>query len=212
MIETRHPFVFWLVWVAASWAGLILGMGIGNWGLFLVLASARCGELVYNDPSCSIWGYVALGLGGLICGGVIGLFQSWVLRRKQIVSSARWIVASMLGWMTGTLIGMGVLPIVVGSPAGNPVRYGWIALAYGIVGAVIGGMQWPVIRSHLKQSAWWIPATIVATALWGLASAVTGGNLITWGIRGAVTGSVLVWLVGHRSCATSAAQWPPNMT
>jgi hypothetical protein len=205
MIETRRSFAFWLVWVAASWAGLILGMGIGNWSLALVSASAQCSDLIHKDASCAIWGYVALGLSGLICGGVIGSFQSWVLRRQRIVSSARWILVSMLGWMTGTIIGMGLLPILVGSPGGNLWRYGGSALVYGILGAVIGGMQWPVIRPHLKQSAWWIPTTILATALWGLASAVTGGNLITYGISGAITGSVFVWLPGHRTLATSAA-------
>ncbi len=205
MIETKRLWALWLVWVGASWVGLILGMGIGNWILALVLVSAQCGEPLYDSPACRVWTYLALALSSLVCGGVIGLLQSRALRLLHITLPARWVPSSMLGWMAGMILGIGLLPLAIGSPSGDALRYGSVGAVYGITGAVIGGVQWWALRSRLANAAWWIPATILATALWGTVSAWTGGNPATWSVAGAITGGVLVWLLRRHSPALIAA-------
>jgi hypothetical protein len=105
---------------------------------------------------------------------------------------AFWAVA-FLGFPLG-----GALANVLIGPITTPVRAG---LAGTITGAILGGVQWLVLRTTMPLPLWWVVATSAGMAL-GLALSVaffgteTSGNELLW--RAAITGlsiGIAQWLV-----------------
>ena len=165
-------------WVLMSIAGFFIGLMLRR-GLLDLLFYVTSG------------GLPAKVLEGVIIGLVIGLAHLFILPAR-IPRSAWFVGASALGWAIGW-----------GS--------GW-SLAWGLLGALsltfaaVGGLaglftgigQWFMLRRHLAQAGWWIPANAVG---WSVALAL--GSLVRatfgWPLAGAVAGSVtgytLIWLL-----------------
>jgi len=67
-------------------------------------------------------------------------------------------------------------------------------------GAVVGILQWLVLRRQVSRAGWWVLASTVGL---GLSMAVAGafldmelvGLLVGGAVLGAVTGGALVWLL-----------------
>jgi hypothetical protein len=94
----------------------------------------------------------------------------------------QWTALTMLGLIAGLAIALPLgAPIfgVLGAMAGTPV-------VLGIVGLILGGAQWPVMRRHINLSKWWILASSV-----GMAIGLTAGVVTVEQIGRAIVGGPL---------------------
>ncbi len=184
---------FWLGWVAAS----TVGMFIGFFMIFLIygLLEALLGSAVTDDLFEIEW---LLGLVlGIMLGIVVGILQ-WLVLQGRVSRVGWWILASAAA-------GYGIsLAFFIGIE--ESLSFGLFLRFTGVAalgGAVMGTLQWLVLRGKVSRAGWWVLASAVGWALgmavsraisWGpddavLALAVTGA------VMGAVTGAALVWLL-----------------
>ena len=114
---------------------------------------------------------------------------------------ALWALA-FLGFPLGGTLAYGLI-----GPITTPVRAG---LAGAITGAVVGGVQWLVLRTTMPLPVWWVVVTSAGMAL-GLALSVavfgaqTAGTQLLW--RAAITGlsiGLAQWLVLQQVVPQSA--------
>ncbi len=112
-----------------------------------------------------------------------GIGQSWVLNR-HFPERGQWAIATAIGWLLGGLLSTRILAVLIPdiSIALNLFVFPLIA------GAVMGLLQWRVLRQYLPQVGWW----------WILVGAV--GTAIQF--PGMVMGGVIVWLMGQRTVDT----------
>jgi len=149
-------------------------------------------------------------LGSTIAGLVLGLVQ-WPHVQPHLIYARWWPLASALGALVGTLLGVGVGALL------QPLE--WVASVATVVvaTAVLGVAQWWILRQQVARAGWWI----VANALgWGLGllggfvvvglgfvleptlalpgDMFTGGAIggaIAGAIGGTISGGVLLWLL-----------------
>ena len=116
----------------------------------------------------------------------------------------QWVLATAVGWAAGETVAFAV-------PEDN-VAIG--ALHTAVIGALIGAVQWLVLRRWLAGAGWWVAASAAGMALGGgaafAASFATGADVIQpWAL--AVLGAPLgiaQWLVLRRWLA-GAGWWVP---
>ena len=103
----------------------------------------------------------------------------------------RWVLTNIVGFTVGGAIAGGAAK-AMGQPFNEvvhsvaeavPIQARTAGVALTLWAVVVGTMQWLVLRKHLKQAGWWIPATIVG---WALAGGVSGS--LSGVMGGAVTG------------------------
>ena len=138
---------------------------------------------------------------------IFGLFQTvvgigqWLVLRDCLIGADRWVGASAAG---GILIGIG---------AGTLQTETSLPVTYGALGAVLGILQWLVLRQGTKRAGWWLlvcPAgwalgTLAVTRLddlWarlGIKLPETAGLAVAFGMlsgaAGILTGAVMAWIL-----------------
>jgi hypothetical protein len=96
---------------------------------------------------------------GALLGIALGAVQSAVLHRRFHLGIV-WLVASAVGAALGLEAAIAIAKIA--GPG-----------AYGIVlGGVVGGAQWAVLRTRVRQAAWWVLTSTVALSVAVLSCAV----------------------------------------
>ena len=143
-------------------------------------------------------------------GSIAGVLQ-WPFLRRHISGSPRWILVSSVG----ACITLVISGVVVSSNA---------YLYFALEGAVLGLMQWLVLRRQLASAGWWIGASTIGWLAGGLGTAAAGAvytllsdhlsdeaalvsahtapNMIGGALCGVVTGvSLAVLLRGQKSLA-----------
>ena len=119
----------------------------------------------------------AEGVRWAMAGAVIGVMQ-WLVLRQHIPQAGWWVLATTAGWAMG-----GVVSWAMGFAAAGPMVRTVDQVIFGAVtGAVVGAMQWGILRRHVPQAGWWVLASAAGSAV---------GGLVSW----AVTGIALVWLL-----------------
>ncbi len=183
----------WLWWVVAG----VVGWGVG-WGLGWSEV-----EFLSVDVAAAEYGGVVVGV------TVAGVLQ-WLVLRRQIARAAWWIVASLV---SGVVAG-GVI-YGVGGDAGftaevaRDLDVGWVVEA-GLYGAVLGVLQWLVLRGQVALSGLWVLASTVGWIVGDpVCSSLMGFGTLSWvvfgAVYGAITGLVLVWLLRQPSPAAAMA-------
>lgn len=183
----------WLWWVVAGVVGWGLGWGLG-WSEV---------EFLSVDVAAAEYGGVVVGV------TVAGVLQ-WLMLRRQIARAAWWIVASLV---SGVVAG-GVI-YGVGGDAGftaevaRDLDVGWVVEA-GLHGAVLGVLQWLVLRGQVALSGLWVLASTVGWIVGDpVCSSLMGFGTLSWvvfgAVYGAITGLVLVWLLRQPSPAAAMA-------
>jgi hypothetical protein len=105
--------------------------------------------------------------------------------------SGWWVIASALGWSAGFSIG-----------AAFAQRLGLSDIFFGVIvgfvtGAILGILQWLVLRQNVLSAGWWVPASIFAwtSSMLYYRPGVTGAGAYYGILSGLVTGTVLLWLI-----------------
>ncbi|MDE5095705.1 MAG: hypothetical protein O4804_16225 [Trichodesmium sp. St11_bin5] len=111
----------------------------------------------------------------------------------------QWVLANMVGWFVGLFV-FGFLGEVVDNTIGS---FG-LAVFGTVFGAVVGSLQWWVLRKRLSQARWWILATVLASAIL-FSTAVVLSNAVSdvvsnTVIQGVVISSLMGLVIG-------SAQW-----
>jgi len=123
--------------------------------------------------------------GGII-GASIGALQ-WVVLRRRLSRAAWWVVATTLGMGLGFALVRVVTPTVSEVLGGGPV-YGLVN--GGLVGTLVGTLQWLVLRQHVCRAGWWVLASALGT---GVSFAL--GQVVGQLVGVALTGTALVWIL-----------------
>ena len=173
----------WLWWVVAGVVGWAAGWGLG-WSEV---------EFWSVDIAAAEYGGVVVGV------TVVGALQ-WLMLRRQLAGAAWWIVASLV---SGVVAG-GVI-YGVGGDAGftaevaRDLDVGWVVEA-ALYGAVLGVLQWLVLRRQVALSGLWVLASTVGWVVGDpVCSSLMDFGTLSWvvfgAVYGAITGLVLVWLL-----------------
>jgi len=130
---------------------------------------------------------------GLLIGAALGTMH-WLVLRRRIRQAYLWVVASVVG---GVVLAM--LSLAMGGAVGG--------LLGGLrIGAVLGIMQWLVLRRWISRAYLYLLASIggfalalsageaVGFSLGGSAGWLAGGTILGI-ITGTITGAALVWLL-----------------
>jgi hypothetical protein len=175
-----------------------------DWGLGLLWVLGTVVGWIVGFTLCEAFNdfLESLSADGVIIGTAVGLGQ-WLALRRSLPGSAWWIVATLIGFGVGKLLGDAIAEQISGT-------LGYV-LSGAAIGAVLGVAQWVVLRRHVGEAWWWVVASAVAWAVgWGLISAVGEGSgeqlamtYLVGGVgaaaAGTITGIALVWLLQDRS-------------
>lgn len=119
----------------------------------------------------------------------------------------QWVLASALGWVIGPMVRM-----AMGMPGSGGDAGALVVVAGGTVaGAIVGVMQWLVLRRRTRQAGWWVLASAAGVGVAGLAvqeiligagvlarlQPLGAGVVAVGGTVGLVVG-VMQWLVLRR--------------
>jgi hypothetical protein len=169
---------FWLKWLLTA-----LSFPVGGGVAFALAGSA-------TSP-------LKGALAGAIAGAVIGIAQ-WLVLRQFLSSGVFWILASGIGLAAGLGLGLAVL--------GARTDTVTLLLRAALTGAVIGLLQWLLLRQEFAMAGWWILAMTIFWVLgWAITRAVGVDLSKGWavfGISGAIvfaalSGILVVWLIRH---------------
>jgi hypothetical protein len=145
---------------------------------------------------------VAVALGTLLEGGLVGFAQGRVIRRyTPDVSVARWTGATAIGaalaWILGMVPSTAIAllqedTVTTAAPATEPtaiVQYTLAAVLGVVLGVVLAGPQMIVLRQVTSRPKRWLGANALAWGI-GMPLIFVGMDLLPWG------GSMLVIAAG----------------
>lgn len=218
-VERKQPgWKFWLLWVAATYVGGFLYFVPVSAVHFLLGLDRLPDPPRPGDISAGML-IVAAVLCGAAMGSSIGLAQ-WLVLRTQLVRTGWWILATIAGYAS-----VGLLPLLA-----SVVQPGWQEWAFTLIisgklhwlarveetwtnaswlpgavtltlfGAVLGTMQWLVLRGRVRQAGWWIAISACGWALAAALSVVPDDFWVvtlSWVIPLLVSGAGMVWLLRH---------------
>ena len=163
-----------LRWTAAMVAGEVIGLG--GAGLLALGATALVGDAP-STPVVVVM-FVAMLAAGAGEGAVVGGMQSLVLGRVlPRVPRCPWIIATATGALLAWRIGAAVVMSLPEDQAFEDSLPLFMALGP-VLGALLGGCQWVVLRRHVSGAGWWVVAN---AAGWGI------GLLVGFGIPMSIT-------------------------
>ena len=169
-----------------SW---VIATGIG-WPLALVptFILAHIVNIVYPRET-----NLVLGLG---YGAIIGLAQ-WIVMKKFIPVSSKWILASTIG--TGVPFVVAVILMETGGAADKWIQSEFLSwLLIGVSGGLITGMlQINTLKPHFAKAGWWVFFSALGWGLaWGSQRTGFAASWILGGvILGVITGIPLLWMI-----------------
>jgi hypothetical protein len=209
----------WLSWFVATAVGWAIG-----WILAGVIQEP-IHRSIGRDYGFVMAEMAAGAAGWALTGLIIGIGQ-WLAIRSRVRRAGWWVVATVVGW---TLVGAlqwfrarAMEEIMVEwvpwlgrrfmRQYGPWFEMGMGMLSDGLVGLVIGVIQWPVLRKKVRGAGWWIAVSMLAWASTTVLVAVSSRvlqvpndegiwlvvSLFGGLIPGLVTATGMVWLVSRR--------------
>ena len=213
VVHFQGGWPLWLRWMLATTVGELVGFAVPTAvGTAIWVIGGEGGAFT----SIAMFIFMILAGGGE--GAVLG-FAQWIVLHRHIPDVVRrdWVLATALAAAFAWLLAM--LVVTRGDLAAiNTVLFviGVIVIGLMLV-ASIGFAQWYVLKRHIQNVFWWIPANAVAWPL-GIAMPVLGLSLVPDGspveawvatgvvsgmamgvVVGAITGIALVWLLRNHA-------------
>ncbi len=163
----------WLSWTLATTIGLCAG------GAILVLATAlgwRYWETAWPSTAQSISSLVNM-LMRFLAGATIGVTTGtaqWLILRTRPQTARKWVLVTVIGMAVGnslfpfaylatetiiSLLGLGPQVIV-----DLYLSFRAVIAACAVHGAILGLVQWVILRRRMRRAGWWITANAVAWA------------------------------------------------
>ena len=213
--DTQVGVAFWLNWVLVN----ALGFAISVAPVFIVpIVNEAMGATRGRDTVEATLSVLSPLLGVLIAISV-GMLQ-WFVLRRYVRWANQWWLATSIGWIVGGFLASYAAFAVLGA---RPSTLSFNAVTAPVSAAVVGTIQWLVLRRHVRRAGWWPPASIVSgfiaeslgfyagfdVALRAAAVAYRFGENLTaivfsasqqaviGAFAGSMTGIVLVWLLRH---------------
>ena len=193
--ESKHAgWGFWILWVAGSTVGFALGS----------TAKQYAGTLMGDASPAVIVLTVSIGLYPLVA--TLPGFLHWLVLRRWFPQAGWWVLASGAGSLLGYLpMGWG---LGVGDTQGETAfaRFA-IPASMAVAGAVVGTLQWLVLRRWVSRAGWWVSASSVSwvaaeSAYLNLTRAgdvhLISGAAVSGALSGAIMGLTLVGLMRNR--------------
>ena len=112
----------------------------------------------------------------VISGVAIAVLQ-WTVLYKRMPKSWQWAVYSAIAWIAGYILFVLFLPEEMGYFFGP------------FIGAILGIVQWSILRQEFELAGWWIVISIMA---WTTGLVIMPGPLTSGALPGALTGIALV--------------------
>jgi hypothetical protein len=112
----------------------------------------------------------------VISGVAIAVLQ-WTVLYKRIPKSWPWAVYSSIAWIAGYILFVIFVPEEMGYFFGP------------LIGAILGVVQWSILRQEFELAGWWIVISIIA---WTTGLVIMPGPLTSGALPGALTGLTLV--------------------
>lgn len=165
----------WRLWFLWS----VVSAFVWGWSMDPSSFGERSVVILESLPPLNIpeFGSVAVG------GAALAVFQ-WLMLRRYIGGSIRWVLASLLGVFLSAQ--------VVGQVRKFDADLGLI-LGVALYGLFVGILQWLVLRKQVPRAWLWVPANALSWI-----AAIPAGDLNGppgWAIYGAITATLLVWLL-----------------
>jgi len=181
LAPVRQPgWRLWFLWLMAGAVGWGWAMDAGTFG------EPRPIEILQSMPPLSVSRYVSVAVGA----AVVGVAQ-WLILRRYLTGSVRWVVASVAASAVGAVVVL--LVGLVDTDAG-------LLVGVSLYGLLAGALQWLVLKRQVARAGWWVLASSVAWLV-----AIPVGDMAGppgWAVYGAITGTVLVWLLRQPRPAT----------
>lgn len=177
-VDRTIGWKFWLRWTIAYILALIVGLFvfIESWYITGFIAS-----FIVGDEAALYVGGVFSGVAG---GAAFGLMH-WFIWHSKASGARNWILLNTIAWAIGMPLFMLVANMMRAIPAGL------------VLGFVIGGMQWLMLRRQFNYAIVWV---VVSTLIWAIGwevAKVPYVMLLSIVIIGVVSGFVMMWLLNH---------------
>jgi hypothetical protein len=130
---------------------------------FAFLETSLGNSLLIFDFYAELWSFqwfVAWIGNGLISGIIIGLViggLQWFLLQKYFGWAGQWLIFSVIGWVLVDLWS-GFIGLFMSATSAIYLMF----IGSIITGAILGTMQWLVLRQYVEQAGWWIVANSLA--------------------------------------------------
>ena len=184
------------------------------WIVAVVLGSSRIGDALLEFLGSKIFfgyaGYysplflLSFALFFLVNGGIAGLAQWLVLRLHIAISGWLWIFTTILE----SIISLYLLDVDI---AGSYVAFVFYS---GMIGVLIGSLQWLMLRRRMNRAGWWILILAAGHMISAVIFLVTRSelqmyntNLVSTAVYGALTGAGLIALLVQSSKGKKSASF-----
>ncbi len=162
-IETKKPGVqFYVAWVLFSFLSAITAFVV--YLVFMKVYNAFAGSWIVIDGVAHIaedylLPYILWPMYGLLYG-----YLQYSLLRRYFPRMGWWFVATAASLSINFLVfDVGMF---IASSLGIAITSVWLpVIQLTLVGGILGIAQWLVLRSHIKNAFWWIPANMIG---WGV--------------------------------------------
>jgi hypothetical protein len=184
----RNEFGLWLEWTLATAGGMLVGF-------FLTIPLVNLLDLGFARVIVPI-------VAGLLIG-----FAQWIVLRRYLTTSVDWVLAGGTAWAVGYAFGLLLIQSLSGTFLGG-------VAAYLLFGAIIGLVQWPILRREIPSALLWLAVNTLAwaTGLWASQATLSlffrdpviepvVSTLVIAGtsglVAGAITGLALIWIASR---------------
>jgi hypothetical protein len=132
-------------WVLVNVVGAVIGVGVG-W--VIAVGVTIVGGIFWVRPMWvrTIWAVIESAIAGAGGGSVLGAAQ-WLILRKRVHQSGRWVLASAVGLGVSVGVGWGLI-VLVGTMVGRAINSVWgIGLGW-VLALLVGGAVYGTVTGR----------------------------------------------------------------
>lgn len=189
-IEHKKPGLdFYSVWVLFS-----IVSGVAAFIVYLLFAktyNAIAGDWIVVDGVRHIaedylLQYILWPLFGLFYG-----YVQYILLRRYYLHMGWWVLATTIG-LSLTFLVMDLGQSSASALGMDPYSIPSVVIQLMLVGGILGAAQWLVLRRHIPNAVWWIPASMVG---WGAVAITEALGVLTVIVYPAVVTGIVLYLL-----------------